>query len=511
MLRRRRTRRNRRGFLLIVGMFAIAGALTLTAVGLSRSMTDLLVSTRFVSSQQAFHLAEADVEDVLLEYRTGSGNAVVDLLLSPSQLNLPDGQPHPELHDGWVDATNDVTNPTADSACPAGVTCYAKTVVPLGQLGPNTLATVLVIDPTANAPRILARARAGATAQIDRRVGVTGTRIAPSFDHAFYGGDYLRVGSYGSGLVSVDSYNSTLGAYNPITNKGAKGNIGSNDRMNVAQIPDGAKDVQLQTTVRLEGIIHQPAWAEDVFMAGSRCNGNQCDSADVSIMPPIDLPPVVIPQSLTALACGGKLTVSGVITPLAVDTCVTQVEVINGGTLQLKPNVRLYLKGTGNPNAYLVNVTGTGQIEAQGNNKIYGERGRFWVRSKFGLVNDRQTPRDLQVRVKGNDTIADRSTGECTTGNYHGLEQEAPFYGVLYIQDGFLWVKGNADAGYPGGWSPATEYGALVSGGALRPSTHGSQPFTFHYDESVADIPITGVSTYYHILSWRDLAPGEAP
>ena len=57
-----RSRRRRKGFLMILSLFALTSALALTMVGLTRSVNELTVANRFVASQQSFALSEAGLD-----------------------------------------------------------------------------------------------------------------------------------------------------------------------------------------------------------------------------------------------------------------------------------------------------------------------------------------------------------------------------------------------------------------------------------------------------------------
>lgn len=116
-----------------------------------------------------------------------------------------------------------------------------------------------------------------------------------------------------------------------------------------------------------------------------------------------------------------------------------------------------------------------------------------------------ESPRDLQIRVQGTTAFA------YPEGN--GLEQEAPFYGALYMKEGRLWVKGNYDcstgACY---WTKGTFYGSII-GDVVYVAAHNSSPQSpvdFHYDEALRDLLLGSAgSTGFQILSWQELAPNE--
>lgn len=66
----------RRGFVFMTSLLMLAGMATLVTLGLTRSMTELSASSRYVANQQAFHLAEAGLEAALRDpkLQNSSGN-----------------------------------------------------------------------------------------------------------------------------------------------------------------------------------------------------------------------------------------------------------------------------------------------------------------------------------------------------------------------------------------------------------------------------------------------------
>ncbi len=58
----------KRGLLLLMTLLTLTGLLSLTVVGLGRSMTELTSANRSIASQQAFHLAEAGLDDAFSEF-----------------------------------------------------------------------------------------------------------------------------------------------------------------------------------------------------------------------------------------------------------------------------------------------------------------------------------------------------------------------------------------------------------------------------------------------------------
>ncbi|MDP3703511.1 MAG: hypothetical protein Q8R78_03925, partial [Candidatus Omnitrophota bacterium] len=72
--------RKPRGFVLLLGLFALALMTNLTAVGLLRSMTEMRASQGSFARVAAFHRAEAGIDDALVSLRGLSQNEINDLL-----------------------------------------------------------------------------------------------------------------------------------------------------------------------------------------------------------------------------------------------------------------------------------------------------------------------------------------------------------------------------------------------------------------------------------------------
>lgn len=73
---RRLTLKTRRGFLLITALFALSGMMTLSAVGLTRSMSELAAANRSVDGSQTFQIAEGRLDLAMqqIKKKLGAGN-----------------------------------------------------------------------------------------------------------------------------------------------------------------------------------------------------------------------------------------------------------------------------------------------------------------------------------------------------------------------------------------------------------------------------------------------------
>lgn len=76
MQSRSRRRPQHSGFILLMSLLVLTGLMTLATIGLMRSTTELLATSRFINSQQAFHLAEAGFDAKLRELATNNTNPI---------------------------------------------------------------------------------------------------------------------------------------------------------------------------------------------------------------------------------------------------------------------------------------------------------------------------------------------------------------------------------------------------------------------------------------------------
>ena len=95
-----------RGFLFLTALFVVTGMLSLTLLGLSRSVIDLRSASWYGAEQRAFHLAEAGVDEAIMEIEKGGIDGVAKNFSTV---------------DGWTDIS------TNASLCPSGKTCKRKT------------------------------------------------------------------------------------------------------------------------------------------------------------------------------------------------------------------------------------------------------------------------------------------------------------------------------------------------------------------------------------------------
>jgi hypothetical protein len=420
--------------LLITVVMVTAGLLTLTAVGLTRSTTDLLVANRFVSGHQAFTVAEAGVDEALHEF-VGSGADFVEWGL-----------------------------PLPAEACPIGV-CYQK-VIGVGQ------GTVRVDDVFSlrSAVTSTGTSMGGSTTQTIRAV-LGPPPVLEGFSRAGFGGMFIKLGSSGgTGEVSVDSYNSELGPYNNDPNDAIADNFGSNGDIGTNDDGDDAGiDVQLWgtsgSTAHLAGDIHISLWThnDEVDIRDGATFGLVVRDPDGAVL---NLPPIEVPTALSAL-CGASPSPLSVgantsVTVPSGDHCYSAISVSGTDAIvTLAPGARVYLTSTGMG----LTVLSGGRVVTQGENQLFLEGG-MRVRSQQGLINETQLPHDLQIRARN------------VTAQTSELAQAASFYGALYMRHGFLTVSGYEVT--PDVWTRAEHFGSVMAGDTLQFANPGAEPFLFH-------------------------------
>lgn len=545
-------RRHKRGFVLLMVMFVTSGMLTLTAVGMTRSITELRAATRIIASEQAFQQAESEAHEALAQLSVMSTQQINAAVLAG-----PDGDP----------------TTTADNNTFALIdTPYAA--------GPISVAVFDNDDgdgnPMQDTDGIL-RVRTSGTAVggVSRRIEMTFQRGDHPLEIPLFGGDLLRFGGNapGSGMVLVDSYDSRLGPYGaPLAsggdNRGAAANVGTNADNDgappVAPSTVAPIDIRFERTTNFWGGIRKVAAAQTsyslvsgsvdtdsgpVLQSGALCNGGLCsDMAGYTAeIPRQDLPSVAFNEHAGADSNNngvpnicegvGGLSLSGSAQQtIAGDVCYTAIVLRDDAQVTLLPGARVFLKGTGNGSASVLEAVGNARVVSQGNNEIYGLTGRMWIRSNYGLVSDKQlhpgdypgqypTPRDLRIYLEGN--LSRYAYNDNDTPAYHdddmwdsnwsnplanGLEQGTPFYGALYIHHGFLWVKGvqcSDGACSVREWANVDHYGAIVAGDYLDVATHSATWVKFHMDLSLlGNFSLTGFGP--RVLLWRELAPEES-
>ncbi len=157
---------DKHGFILLATMAFLAGVLTLTSVGMTRSMIELLAAQRAVDVMQAFHLAEGSLDDALKQLKTLTPAQINGLLSHTQTLTC-------ELPGCGLSVSDNVAGSTQDTDGLIVVTAEGKSVG-VTKVTQRILATVQVGNPGGQAFNY---AVAGSTINLDGQA-----RIGTAFD-----------------------------------------------------------------------------------------------------------------------------------------------------------------------------------------------------------------------------------------------------------------------------------------------------------------------------------------
>lgn len=249
-----RAKEQETGFVFLAALFTLTGLLSLTMVGLTRSVTELSASNHFVAVQQAFHTAEAGVDEAVWEFQQSSGDF--------------------RSTEGW--------KPLADSSlCPIGKTCVEKDVDLLGATG-----NILVLDTAGPTSTIRASGRVSAVQQTTQTVEVIFTRSNSSGTPAFFARDSMNIGSQ----ALIDGYDSREGAYIPAP-------LSSNRSQVHALVTNSTASgsIVLHSDVLIDGdVLVGPGGSPPAVISmssGSAITGTRAPAPAAYTPPPITVPP----------------------------------------------------------------------------------------------------------------------------------------------------------------------------------------------------------------------------
>ncbi|MBI4341479.1 MAG: hypothetical protein HY598_04270 [Candidatus Omnitrophica bacterium] len=492
--------------LMVTELIFLSLCLVYTSIGVTRSMTDLMTTQRSLATQQAFHLAESGLDEVIGVYTRFGGNFT-----------------------GWEDVSDGTLH--VDPRCAGtGLTCMRKPIQLTGAscLSASDVNCMTVIDATSMAPTIdVTSAVSTASGTTTQRLYARGDRMPPSFNFAIFGADLIELNS--GGPLTIDSYVGS--SYDPM-NPGTKGNLGTNDTADPTLTTDAAVDVRfLNANTMVHGDLYATGTAlfnptDPTDPDGNPATPDYRLDGTIILAPRLDMPPIDFPTVLTDISgadCASDRTISsgtGVLDkscyrdvvisgtanvdiPQNANISVRSLLVKNSAQLTMRENAQLLLRG--DPSApkpdefFILQIANTGKINVLGANKVYGKWGRFHVRGMNGFVNPAQCPEQLEIRLDGNNSRF--GDGYYNDDNYLG---QADFYGVLYLRNGFIWVKGPWDS-TTNTWMSGEHYGSIISGGQISPATHlSSIYFKFHRYENASGIPLSGSQNYFRVTFWKD-------
>lgn len=328
----RRNGKRQRGFLLLTSLFLVAGLLTLTTVGLTRSMTELSSASLFVAKTQAFHNADAGLDFVLWEYNGSGGNFL------PAE--------------GW-----------SAISCPADFPPKARCVrqtIPLST--GNCTVTIHGWNRYAPVVTLIGSALPSAnTATVEATLWWPRSGLP----HAMFGDIWVKVQSQGK----TDSYDASL-PYDPATAQ-PHGDVATNSLAN------GSVDISgvLSTTVSGDASIGpggDPNLGVEVSGAGATLTG-----AKLNLSEDIFLEPVVMPSCDAAHELGALRLIAGEVRELEPGTWCADSIVMDGPTSRLYTTgpVKLFVRD-------YVSVQYGSKIESDGGPSVRPERLQIYLKWK---------------------------------------------------------------------------------------------------------------------------------
>lgn len=436
---------NSRGFLLITALLVVTGVTALISIGLTRSMTEILVTNRSLAVQQAVHTAEAGLDDAIAEYVSGGADAVTNF----SQA------------EGWTDR--------AGNACNAGETC--SVTFPL-----NTGTVTVTVNDIATSPATITSI--GSSGGVNQTVEmVVVPPQGPLFQQAIFGQEGVHVHQ---GIL-VDSYDSTKGPYtpSPLTgNRNEDGDIRTNStETNTVQLD---QDVQIYGDV-LVGYSGIPSV---VIQQGQGVSISGEQTAYTNLwMPPIQVP--------AGTPCGGPLVVpTGTTRIVDVSTfCYSSINVAKDAGLLINGDGKITLKSSTLPDL----ATGqnsvllfSGKVTVVAGEVSIGERLTLGTAASLklyatdsvflrGVINSSQDPKNFAVNYTGTSTL---DAGQGTS-----------FYGTIYAPNADVKLHQSGDF-----------FGAVVA-----KSVDFDQSGRFHFDEALTESSTSSGSNGNSITirSWR--------
>ena len=276
----------------------------------------------------------------------------------------------------------------------------------------------------------------------------------PLFSHAAFGKTLLTM----TGNGETDSYDSREGPYGG-GEVNQDGDVGSNGTEEGVVTLDGNATVNGDAETGPGGTV--------VINGEAEVTGDITDESNQ------DLPPVVVPSSLTSLPDGGTYTVGGnnSVTITEGDYKFSKISVQGNGTLTLEGTVNIYLTDS---ESLDISSNGALVIADDAVVKIYTD-GTVDIAGN-GVVNNTQLPQNFILYS----TYSGEGDGVKTAGN-------GVLFGALYAPDAKVKIAGNGDI-----------YGSVV-GNEVQITGNGDM----HYDEALEDADLS--SPRFVVAIWKDL------
>jgi hypothetical protein len=444
--------RRHAGFVLITALSVAVSSIALTAVGLTRSLQEISTAERSVKLQQALHLADAGVDAALSELIRGG----------------EDGEATFSSDEGWADAE--------DQACAAGTPCLHTVDLLTGS------AFVTLDDIDADPIVITVTGTASGVSQAVELI--VDNPNSSLFQQAIFGEQGIELDRD----ITIDSYDSSLGAYTPppdTDNRSSDGDLRTNSTASNTVGLDQGVQVAWDVIVGSGGI-PSAVIRED---SPPQVTGTKEAASSNLTLPPIDVP--------DGTPCGGVLNVQPGQT-LTVDVsgfCYSRISVggndNNGpGKLILTGSGQITLADSGTNQS--LNVGAQATLELTGSVTLVGESVNvanaliidgggalelYATTSVFlkNAVNVGQTPSSFSINYSGTAPLV---AGQATS-----------FYGTIYAPNAAIELHQSGDF-----------YGAVIGR-----SVSMDQGGKFHFDTSLRDGAGDGGSSEVTIRSWRQL------
>jgi len=433
---------NNRGIVLPV---TLAFVLAFTLLGFSTIYLSTLqneAAERRIASEKAFWLAEAGIQKGLWEYKYNSCH-------------------------GLVSQTSGTTCSKCDS-CGEKIWASANSEMD-GHYNLKMTSASSAVTATGSYP-----SRTPALNRTQRTVQFASTS---QFDYALFAKDQIRL----KNGATVDSYNSTLGSYGP-GNQGSNGDIGSNGT--ISKGDDAA--------IFLQGFNLNPIVIKGDVSTGP--GGNiygfgldekemaQIVKGEITHENNVDLPPVVVPSSLTGLAQqkDKDLDITDTHTIREGDYKYSSISVVNNGNLIIDGHVRIYLTET---NSHALNVWNHSEVTIKKNSSLtlYTD-GEVSVTQGSNINNLTKDPKKLTIYSTVSNSKKNNTEGIDIWGN-------SDFYGAIYAPGAHVFIDNNSGI-----------FGSFVAEDFLIPIG-----VELHYDESLA-----GRITDSTVI-WREISNGLVP
>jgi hypothetical protein len=392
----------------IVAAYAVLAALMIVGAGLSRrTVQEVSDVSRYQRSERAFWAAEAGIEQAVF----GVKNNAWDMWTVSGDLR-----------------TTGLTHVRSEDLAQG---CYDVSVDKYGW-------STVTVTSTGYFPNRMSPER------ISRKI-----RIVLRRNTAF---DYAAFGKYDLDAVNLsrtDSYNSTFGDYDLVSNINDEGDIGTNGAV-----------LTLANSAVVNGSPCVPASGTIEVSNSASYTGMPSYEADEK------LPPPEVPEELASLSKSSAMKLnSGVTTFAPGDYHISGLDLKGGSQLVLKDGVRLYVSGP-------IDISGSAGIVVTGNVELYVD-GNVKAGGN-GIINTTRVPADLKIIGTGDSNQSFDMAGT------------SDLYAAIYAPEAIFSTTGSANL-----------YGAVTAG---KVALGGGE---VHFDEALR--ALTVVDDGYWRTVWEEV------